>query len=194
MLFRSTGGSTASASYGLSKLNFVESSESNTDDILSYMSILEDTIKNQNQSIIDNANKNHQEQIENENKNHQETMDTITDPDTNDANSSASSFFDSFKDTDNGGLSSIVTAPLRLINEMLSIDGYGKPICAKWLNSKLICLPSGDWLWFGKSKELINLINMLEVGLLSYWILIDLYKTIERIKNPEEDKVEVMNL
>lgn len=55
-------------------------------------------------------------------------------------------------------------------------------------------LPSGCILWNNATTLMITLWNTFVCGLGSYFILKDIFRIIEDLKNPDNDKVEVMDL
>ena len=103
---------------------------------------------------------------------------------------SAGSFFDSFTTTDHGGLSGIITAPLIAINQMLNTSCSAMTTTFK---GKELSLPCGYEFW-NRLGAIQDFINIVLGGMLCYRIIIKLYKLIERIKNPEDDRLEVMDL
>lgn len=104
--------------------------------------------------------------------------------------SSAGSFFDSFTSTDHGGISGIITAPLVAIKKML--DKSCSPLSATYQGQK-IELPCGFDFW-SKMTAIKEFINLTLGGILCYNIIRKLYKLIENMKNPDDDRVEVMKL
>lgn len=104
--------------------------------------------------------------------------------------SSANSFFDSFSSTDHGGISGIITAPLVAIKKML--DKNCSPLSATYKGKK-IELPCGYDFW-SKMTAIKEFINLTLGGLLCYNIIRKLFKLIESMKNPDDDRVEVMKL
>lgn len=114
--------------------------------------------------------------------------DNITNSDVDD--SQASSFFDSFTTTDHGGISGIITAPLVAIKKML--DKNCSPLSATY-KGKEISLPCGYDFW-SKMPAIQEFINLTLGGILCYNIIRKLYKLIENMKNPDDDRVEVMKL
>lgn len=104
--------------------------------------------------------------------------------------SSAGSFFDSFSSTDHGGISGIITAPLVAIKKML--DKSCSPLSATYQGQK-IELPCGYDFW-SKMTAIKEFINLTLGGILCYSIIRKLYKLIENMKNPDDDRVEVMKL
>lgn len=113
---------------------------------------------------------------------------TLTDDNVSDDN--ASSFFSDFNLTDNGGISSIVTAPLVAIEAML--NNSCTALSGTWRGSTFE-LPCGTDFW-NRMSTIRTWLNVAIGGLLCYRIIIKLFKLVEGFKNPENDKVEVMNL
>lgn len=164
-------------------------------------------INNQNQNtqdIIDNNNQNTEDIINNQNSNtdkitdsldkntesNEQINDSITDSNTDGANDSAGGFFNSFDTDDNGGISGIITAPLVAINQMLSqtcVDLTGS------YKGKEFSIPSGCEFW-AKIPDVKDFLNVVEGGLLCYLIIRKLFYLVQRLKNPEDDRVEVMSL
>lgn len=119
-------------------------------------------------------------------------QDSINDSNIDDANDVASGFFNNFDTEDHGGLSSIVRAPLNAVNSMLS--GTCEPMTATF-KGKTMSLPCGDILWNRPNADgLKAFINLVFGGPICYGILIGFYKMIERLKNPDDDRVDVINL
>lgn len=106
--------------------------------------------------------------------------------------SQSNSFFDGFTDTDHGGISGVVTAPLRFINRItdkcIQIDFV--------IFEKEISLPCGDTLFWNRPEvqEFRAFWNILVGGPIIYALLVALFKIIEKMKNPENNGVEVMKL
>mgnify|MGYP004632768371 CR=1 FL=1 len=118
------------------------------------------------------------------------TNDILEDDDVSGANSEASSFFNDFTTTDHGGISSVVKAPLVAFNSMLS--NQCTPLTTTWKGQQ-ISLPCGTDFW-SQLGELKTFINLTYGGILCYMIAVKLFKLINRLKNPDDDKVEVMDL
>jgi len=110
----------------------------------------------------------------------------------NDSIDDSSSFFDGFDTNDNGGISAVITAPLVLVRkstqscEPLVLTSFDKDIT----------LPCGDTLFWGRSEvaSFRTVWNLLIGGSFLFFLLSKVFKTIENIKDPESDKVEVMKL
>lgn len=108
-----------------------------------------------------------------------------SDVDTND------SFFSNFTTTDHG-ISGIITAPLRAINKLTSAC---QPVTFSVLDEP-IELPCGDTLFWNKEGvQSFRLIwNILVGGPILFLLLKKLFKVVESLKNPDDDRIEVMDL
>lgn len=113
--------------------------------------------------------------------------DTINDSDID--NSDAVDFFSNFNDNTHG-LSGIISAPLVAINSML--DNQCTPQTATW-KGQTISIDCGYDFW-NRLSTFKQFLNVALDGLICYRILVKLFKLIESIKNPEDDRVEVMDL
>lgn len=130
--------------------------------------------------------------IENQNHNTNQTISAITDTNMTETNSTANSFFDNFTDTDHGGLSSIITAPISTINSMLSNTCVAPS--AIWKGAT-ITLPCGDMLWSRPgAQDLQNLLNVFYGGFICYYAIRRLFFLIENLKDPTKDNLEVTDL
>lgn len=123
-----------------------------------------------------------------------EKLDGINDSLTNDDvdTDGAGSFFNGFNDTDHGGISGVVTAPIKFINKL---TGTCNSLSIKVFD-KDIELPCGDTLFWNKT-EVSNfriIWNMLLGGPILYLLVCKLFKVIENLKNPDDSRVEVMKL
>ena len=124
-------------------------------------------------------------------------LDTLnrTIEDDNLQNGLGSNFFNDFTTTDNGGISSLVTTPLRLVNALLSNNSS----CANLQLPTVfgldnVTLPSGCILWNRATTPVITIWNILIAGPLAYLILKDLFYLVEDIKDPEDDRVDTLDL
>lgn len=101
------------------------------------------------------------------------------------------SFFSNFASTDHG-ISGIITAPLRAINKLTSTC---QPVTFSVLEEP-IELPCGDTLFWNKEGvQSFRLIwNILVGGPILFLLLKKLFKVVESLKNPDDDRIEVMDL
>lgn len=138
--------------------------------------------------IIDNNNKNTQDIIDNQ----KENTDKILDDNVDSSNENASSFFDNFTLEDNGGISSIVTAPLKVIQGLIS-GGTCSNLEFSVFNKELY-FPSGCILWNNCPEPILVLYHTLICGFFSYFIGLSLFKDIESLKNPNDSGVSTLDL
>lgn len=118
--------------------------------------------------------------------------DTINNTDTSGAQDSADSFFENF-DTDDYGLSDIITMPLTLINSLLNTTcaqlTLNIPFVDKTLN--LPCMSQIYEDYFGSFFDLYQLVTF---GFVAYWVCVRIFNLVKDFKNPEHDEIEVMDL
>ncbi len=140
------------------------------------------------QEAINIAQSSYNSQITNDKLN--DINDTLTSPDVD--SDSASGFFSGFDTEDNGGLSAIVTAPLTFVRKATSTC---EPLTLKAFD-KDIELPCGDTLFWNKSEVSAFRVvwNTIFGGAILFMLLRHVFKTIENVKDPQSDKVEVMKL
>lgn len=151
------------------------------------LGIYTDTIK----TIVENANGNVKQAVDEVKEETKKTNDTLNDDDTTEADSKISGFFDDFNDNSHG-LSSIVTAPLNAVNAMLTTTCTAPTATYK---DSTFSFPCGSILWNQEgASALKTFINLIYGGLICYGIVKSLFKDVNDLKNPENDKVEVMNL
>lgn len=149
--------------------------------------VYEDVIEN----AVKNATGNLETSINQTTDAVKDTNDTIKNDDISGANNSASGFFDNFEDND-FGLSSILTAPLRAINAMLN-DSCVAP--GATYKGQSFSLPCGSMLWSREGgSDFRNFLNIFYGGFLAYFVIRSLFLDIEKLKNPNNDKVEVEKL
>ena len=155
--------------------------------------------------------------IENQNQNHNETISTITDTNTTSDSDNTASFFNETNTTSESALTSIVSAPVALINNL--VVGSHDSICAT-LNSKQICLPSGDIIWNrglgsgssggshggsgvhdnnhwfrgGTTEQFITFFNLVVGGFILYKCLLSLFNSVHKLLDPANSWVGVMRL
>lgn len=102
------------------------------------------------------------------------------------------SFFDGFEDNDNGGISGIVSAPLNLINTLLSNESCS-PLSADVLGTT-VEFPCGEIIWDEVPNSFINIYWTFFCGFCSYFILRKLFKDIEGLKSPSDKGVDTLDL
>lgn len=119
------------------------------------------------------------------------TNDTLNDDDTTESEGKITGFFNDFSDNSHG-LSSIVTAPLNAVNAMLSTTCTAPTATYK---GSTFSLPCGSILWGRDGADNFKLLlNLFYGGLICYGIIRSLFKDVNDLKNPDNDKIEVVNL
>ena len=119
----------------------------------------------------------------------------ITNSDTTGANSKGKSFFDNFNTTDNGGISSIVSAPLRLIKGLVSSNGTNS--CTDLpmnIMGKDVAIPCGKILWSKVPQGTLTIYYTIICGVGAYALLRALFKDIDKLKNPNNSEVKTIDL
>lgn len=135
--------------------------------------------------------------INNQNQNTDKVIDNINNSDTTNSESEGAGFFNDFQVNDNGGISGIITAPLTLINGLVSANNKCNNLnfnMAFLGKSKGVSLPSGCIMWQKAPQAVVTTYQMLVCGLLSYILMINLYKDIEDLKNPKDEEVDTLDL
>lgn len=132
--------------------------------------------------------------LNNLNNTQQETNDKLEDLNKNlksDEIDDNSGFFSNFTSSDHG-LAGIITSPLRAINKLTSAC---QPVSFNVLDEP-IELPCGDTLFWNKEGvQSFRLIwNILVGGPILFLLLKKLFKVVENLKNPDDDRIEVLDL
>lgn len=149
-----------------------------------------------NSAIINNQNQNTQDIINNQNQNaqqqqqqHEETMNSSTE----DAENDAEGFFEDFDIPDTGGLSAIITAPLNTINSLLTNSCSNLTLPLPFVNENLTlpCLYSIYNQHFGLFFTLYQTIIL---AIVSYRCIRSIYFDITGFLDPNDDRIEVMDL
>lgn len=100
-------------------------------------------------------------------------------------------FFDNFTDND-FGLSQIITIPLSTIQQLTSTSCVTINVPIPFTN-KTVGLPCLTAI-YQKFPTLFNLWQVVSFGLIAYFIAIDIFHIVKGFKDPESDKVEVLDL
>ena len=155
----------------------VDESQSLSDALLGQLAGQNQTIINQNQQIIDNSNK---------------TNDLLEDDDISGAEDSASGFFNDFE-TNDFGLSSIITMPLEFINGLTSSTCYSLNLPLPFVdtNVTLPCMTSIYEKYFG---TFFTLYQTITTGFIAYGVCVNIFRLVQGFKSPDNDVVEVMEL
>lgn len=106
--------------------------------------------------------------------------------------SSIEEFFESFSESDIGGISSIVSLPLDLIRSLTDDNSCEPLILTIW--GKEVHIPSGCIMWEQASDSVITVWHTVICGLGSYYILVDAFKTKEKLLDPHNREVKTLDL
>jgi len=142
--------------------------------------------KNQQQ-----ANQNSQNEVNATNKN-TEAVNNMNSTISNSNVDVDGSFFSGF-DNETHGLTSIITAPLQLIGSITSstCSPLGLPIPFVNQTAYLPCMGDIYIAYFGSFFTLYQTITF---GIVSYWVCVQLMAMVKGFKDPDSDKVEVLDL
>lgn len=153
-----------------------------------------DAINNQTEEVKKGteATKENKDAIDKNTEATNKQTETIKDSDTSDASNSANSFFNGF-DSDDFGLSDIVTMPLEFIKGLSSNTCNSLSLPMPFINktAELPCMTSIYQKYFG---AFLTLYQAISTGLISYWVCINIFALVQGFKNPENDQVEVLDL
>ena len=103
----------------------------------------------------------------------------------------ASDFFSNFQ-SDSHGLSGIITSPLRLIESLSSSQCSPLVLPLPFVNQSatIPCMSSV----YSKFPTFYNLWQLISTGIIAYYILIKLFGHVKGMQNPNDDRIEVLNL
>lgn len=149
------------------------------------------------QNIINNNNQNTQNIINSQN----EINNSINDDYIDTALETGNDFFDNFNIDDSRGFSSIVTAPIQFLRDLLTSSHSCSPLSISFNPNDGIrsgnatwSIPCGDILWSKAPYAIILLWYTIIYGLLGYRILVDMMRFINRTLNPEDTSEYIMDL
>ena len=131
--------------------------------------------------------------IKDTNKNIKDTNDTIKDDNVDSSTSQGSSFFDDFNGGDDGSLTDIVSLPLQYVQSLNdSCKPFTIPLGHFGGNITIPCLSS---IWGNTGfATVINTAKLILNGFICYKLLVSLFLFFKDLRDPDSDKVEVMNL
>ena len=120
---------------------------------------------------------------------------TLNDDDTNGATSEATDFFETFT-TDTFGLTSIITAPLNLIQSLLSTGSICQVlhIPLPYLDNKYLDLPCMYTIYRDTFGVVFTMYQTITYGVIAYWVCVRIFNLVKDFKNPEHDEIEVLDL
>ena len=119
--------------------------------------------------------------------------DTLNDDDTSGATSEASDFFSDFN-TNTFGLTSIITAPLNLIQSLTSSTCNDLELPLPYLNNKKLILPCMTTIYSTHFGSFFTIYQTITYGIIAYWVCVRIFNLVKDFKNPEHDEIEVLDL
>lgn len=114
--------------------------------------------------------------------------DTITDDNIDDN----TGFFSGFSNNMHG-LSSIITIPLTTIQSLANTSCVALTLPIPFTNDS-IDLPCMSQLYDTYAHDIYSLWQIVSFGIISYYICLDIFKMVKGFKDPNEDKIEVLDL
>lgn len=145
---------------------------------------LKEILRSSNSSIKDSIDKNTEE--------NKKTNDLIENTDTSDSQTKGANFFKDYNSNAHG-LSGIITAPLKFLQSLTGAKcnplKFNLPFVKKEV--QLQCMKSIYQTHFGVFYTLWQTIT---TGLIAYTVCLNFYKKIRDLQNPNNDKIEVLNL
>lgn len=118
--------------------------------------------------------------------------DSINSSDTSGAEDSFGGFFDNFED-DDYGLSDIIKTPLTFIQGLSTNTCTPITLPLPFVDQNLV-LPCIKPIFQEHFSPLLTVYQLITFGLISYFIVINIFKTVRGFKNPDSNNVEVLEL
>lgn len=145
--------------------------------------------KTNTQSIIENQNQNTQQQMEQQEQQHEEMMDSNT----TQAQDEAEGFFGDFSVPDTGGLSGIITAPLNTIRSLLNSTCTNLVLPLPFVNQNLT-LPCLYDIYNEHFGAFFSIYQTIILAIVAYRCIRSIYFDIHGFMDPNDDRIEVMDL
>lgn len=144
--------------------------------------------------LIDNQNSN-TEKITDQQKKTTQSIDNVNNSLNNDnvTSDTGSGFFDDFNVDSHGGISGIVTAPLRLINSLSSSSCSSLSLPLPFVSQNAI-LPCMSGIYQQHFSTFLSIYRIITTGIIGYWVLIKLFGHIKGMQSPNDDRIEVFDL
>lgn len=107
--------------------------------------------------------------------------------------SSWANFFNNFT-TNTFGLTSIVTAPLNLIQSLTNTTCTDLQLPLPYLTNKYLTLPCMSTIYSQYFGSFFTLYQTITYGIVAYWVCVRIFNLVKDFKNPEHDEIEVVDL
>lgn len=134
------------------------------------------------------------DEIQKSNEISQDIKDNITSSDTSSSQEQADGFFKNFQSNDYG-LSDIITMPLTLIKSLTNSTCVALQLKVPFLdNNNTLELPCMDTIYKKHFGTFYTIYQTIIFGFIAYWVSVRIYALVKGFKNPDDDKVEVLDL
>ena len=148
-------------------------------------------------NIINNNNSNTNRIIDSQNQTKQsidETNNILNDSDISQSQQQANSFFNNFENED-FGLSGVITAPLEFIKSLSSSTCSPLQLTIPFVpGNNTIDLPCMTTIYSQYFGSILTIYQTLTFGLIAYYVVLDIFRMVQGFKNPNSDKIEVVDL
>lgn len=118
---------------------------------------------------------------------------SLNNSNTSGATNDASNFFSNFT-TDTFGLTSIITAPLSLINSITSSSCSILRLPLPYLENEYLELPCMNTIYTRYFGSFFNIYQTITFGIVAYWVIVRIFNQVKDFKNPDHDEIEVLDL
>ena len=142
------------------------------------------TYRTNTNSLIQSQENSTNSIINNQNQQHNETMNYFNDSNVTEADSQASNFFSNFTSQDNGGISSIITAPLSAISGLVSATCQQIVLPLPYLDNKQLVLPCMSAIYTEHFGAFFSIYQTIIFGAIAYRMLVSIFMMIQGFKNP----------
>lgn len=169
---------------------------------IQFMTSTEYQIFVNSQSSLQNQEKNKNEIINNQNSNQQQTNERLDETNqqlgelnnniTNENVDVDDSFFSGFESNDYG-LTSIITAPLNLIKSITSATCTPLGFPAPFVNQN-ITLPCMGEIYQEYFGTFLTIYQTITFGMVAYWVSVKIFFMVKGFKDPDSDRIEVLDL
>lgn len=139
-------------------------------------------------SKLDQANSN----LNNINSSIKDTNDTIKDSNVDASTSLASDFFSGFS-TNTYGLTSVITIPLQLIGSITSSSCSPIGLPMPFVN-QTVYLPCMSTIYNQYFGDFFKLYQTITFGIVAYWVCVKIMFIVKGFKDPDSDRIEVLDL
>lgn len=133
------------------------------------------------------------QQTQQQQQNHEETQSYLEDSNTTQAESEATDFFEDFEAPDIGGLGAIITAPLNTIRSLLNSSCSNLVLPLPFVNKNLT-LPCMNTIYTEHFGAFFTIYQTIILAVIAYRCIRSIFFDIHGFTNPNDDRIEVMDL